>query len=669
MAFSSSIDEGVLSRNGDTGGFIGRLLDFSSVSFMRCQSYVTINTLRCDGCSHGGFVGFVQSQDDSTIKSSLLVSNCSSNQRMIVLGQSRTFGGFLGTIRNSVNIAVTINDSFTNGYISSVTFLSQYLLGGFIGSVKSNVHLTLLVNHSLNKISFSTNDKSYVGGIIGSCSNSINEVNSLMVLNTTNMGRITSISDLVTGGLIGYLSNIQTLTVVECHNNGDILANGVNNNVGGLVGLFQSDLDFIPSLNITIEKCTNNGIITSNGNSTNNVGGLLGNVLNNQEMEFSINRCSNIAEIKINASGTSQVGGLVGMVKGNVVSNIQLLDSENNGAIKVIGNQNSIGGLVGWLVFNHFSHIIISSSRNNGGINLLNTARTSALGGIVGVIDQSSSNNISLTNVVNTVNVASCENCSSNNGGLVGLIRIPSKTTNFKVSISNSLNQGTVSNSFKMSKACGLFCVSSEVFSQQVVIEVTNSINNGTITGYYSYGIGNGASKAINIVSMGNVSGRASPFFNSCDVGRFWFILKGLDLSRTADTTSFYYDNGLYKTEGGQHVDDELNKNAVSEQYGMVWSEDLKLVQGLHFTLKKPFNCVFVVTRNANVGILDTLVGNLIISENLHFVDKTNEREMESSERFQSDATIALCHKVVFKKEYESTIYVEYHSQLQSSIP
>ena len=652
----------------DSGGFIGRLLDFAFVSFVHCQSDTSIEDVDCYGCSHGGLIGLVQNQDSTNTKPTLSINDCSCNQIASLSGQSRSSGGFIGKVNNTINTTVSLYHVETNGQISTKSTLYPYFIGGLIGSVIfNNDGLILSIKNSVNNISFLSNGESQIGGIVGSFSSGISDIVSFNIVNTTNMGNINSNGNVIAGGMIGYLSNTKSFMMVDCKNDGKTVVNGVNNDVGGLVGLLQNDLNFIQTPNIIIKDCINNGIITSSSSKIINAGGLFGSILNNSDIVFSMNGCFNTASMEINATGTSCVGGLVGKANGNLLSAVHLSDCENNGTIVVVGQQVNAGGLVGLLASNSFSNILISSSRNNGIVNLVSTSLRSNIGGMIGLIEQSPSNSVFLDNVINSMDVGSCKNCMSNNAGLVGMIQIDSKSTSFSVSITNSINQGTVFSSINGAIACGLFCVSSTSFSQQVVIQVTNSINNGTVSGYKSYGLGNGASKAHNVVSMGNVTSGIS-FFGSCNNGLFWFILKEFD-SDLINATPFLKENDMYKTEDGQFVDDALNKNAVAEQYGMVWSRSLKLTRGLHITLGQPVNRIFVVAKNTDVSVIETLAGNVIASEKLHFVDKTSETEFESSKIFDGDAQLVLCHKVEFNKEYENVAFVEYHNQLHTLFP
>ena len=113
-----------------------------------------------------------------------------------------------------------------------------------------------------------------------------------------------------------------------------------------------------------------------------------------------------------------------------------------------------------------------------------------------------------------------------------------------------------------------------------------NSINKGSVnaTTKRAYGITNIITRARNVVSMGevNASSDSFTFWNaSTDVDLF-FGLGGKCVNCPDDTTLFVHNTntGFYGVVGsGEHVHDLLNAEVEKQNFGMVWTEELELVE------------------------------------------------------------------------------------------
>lgn len=132
---------------------------------------------------------------------------------------------------------------------------------------------------AITSSSTTSNEDTYVGGIIGKCDSSID---SCAIESIINMGRITfngniSTGSLYIGGIAGYLRSYKQKTSIKnCANYGSVSHIGTSRIlfIGGIAGFS----DFRPSLWRFIQNCLNYGAILNNNTESGNqyIGGIAG---------------------------------------------------------------------------------------------------------------------------------------------------------------------------------------------------------------------------------------------------------------------------------------------------------------------------------------------------------------------------------------------------------
>ena len=696
------------------GGLIGMILTQGSasnsslvISSLISDSLVNVS---CENCTVGGVIGFIGETDqthvsiaDSVITGSLIVSTN--------FKESSTVGGIIGyTTLGNNNLTISISNCSRKSIISAT---GVGTIGGFIGfssNMKTIINCTIITIHNSQALgSIMASDTATVGGLIGDLMN----VQSVTITHSQNRGLITlndSPDGVIAGGFIGsYTSSMNIiltprLSVTNCNNYGDIVSNDGNSVLGGIVGLVHSTVNIHFSLenlenfgpvralnnagsvgglvgsiersiafNVLVQNCTNHGETTS-GKSTssdpNGVGGLVGNVADNGNMTMIIRSFKNHGPI-VSSSANNLVGGLVGRFVGNGMSSLSVYDCLNNNTVNASGETNDLGGLVGCMCENPLVNVKIIGSTNNGDVYTLDGAVFSNVGGIVGNMTQSPSMNIVIDNVTNNGNVASCLLCDGNAGGIVGRVAPIYKRSTFTLSVSNSVNNGNVTSSTETSMACGLFCFPSSWNDLKGSIILTNVINKGHIGNETAYGIATKATYANNVVSLGPVTGDdKTPFFCNQVKNSSLFVHKHV-CPNCKSATVFEEDRGFFvTTKDKKRVDEELNKKAVIEQYGMVWSNKLDLEKGIVVVVGKPIDQTLTLVQNTGMGLFQALVNKFIEPGLFHFVNRKNmSYELDNHTLFKSDTDVALCHKVLLSKEYESTVFVEYNTPLGLSVP
>ena len=334
--------------------------------------------------------------------------------------------------------------------------------------------------------------------------------------------------------------------------------------IGGFVG-------WIGGLNkgveVTFKDCVNDGTVTG---SDYNVGGFIGYIYNNTNMNVTISNSTNNGSV---TGSDYNVGGFVGIIHSNTNMNVTISNSISNG--NVTGSNSDVGGFVGYILSNTNMTMTISNSISNGSV-----TGSMFVGGFIGYIYSSTNMAMTISNSTNNGTVAGSREYV---GGFVGCI-FSLKPKSISLFITSSANKGNVSAKYGM--ACGVFCVDSNN-NYNVKSVLTNSINKGSVdAGTNAYGIANIITKARNVVSMGEVTGSSGSFTfweSSTDVGLF-FGLKSKCKNCTTNATLFEHNTntGFYEVVGsGEHVHELLNAEVEKQNYGMFWTKELDLEESL----------------------------------------------------------------------------------------
>lgn len=323
--------------------------------------------------------------------------------------------GYVSSSTNSLIIKnITIENSFIQGYKH---------VGGILGSMSiinySDV-TNFEISNCINYAQISANSE-YAGGIAGQML--LNGNTKAKVLNCTNYGEITAVGNYV-GGIAGNSNYISS-----CSNYGNInvaiSTTHYDIYVGGVAGSGE------------INSCKNYGnlnIVEINNENSRNIfiGGLLGqgeviNSLNKGAISLS-ETGSDVTKIYVGGivgSGSAEncnndvdisyecnIGGIVGKAVGNVAN------CYNIGSI--IGN-GYVGGLVGSFDVPTFESLVLKDCYNSGQVLNNNQTENSATGGLIGIVNSNSREQI--LKIVNSYNKGEI-NSTNYVGGLIGKISI-----------------------------------------------------------------------------------------------------------------------------------------------------------------------------------------------------------------------------------------------------
>ena len=130
-----------------------------------------------------------------------------------------------------------------------------------------------------------------------------------------------------------------------------------------------------------------------------------------------------------------------------------------------------------------------------------------------------------------------------------------------------------------------MFCINPD-YMYILNTTVINSVNKGGVNGTANaYGITNIITKARNVVSMGEVNASSDSFTfweSSTDVNLL-FGMDGKCVNCTDGSTIFVHNTntGFYEVGSGEHVHDLLNAEVEKQNYGLLWTKELELVESL----------------------------------------------------------------------------------------
>ena len=405
-----------------------------------------------------------------------------------------TYGVYAGMIAGHAT-----NSYFKNIITDGLVEVPSYYIGGLVGVATTTAEALLgsFIDCTNNA---EIRGEQRTGGIVGQSSgyNFIRCTNNAKItgnIHTTSEAVGVSLSVFV-GGLAGFIEGNEPIDVDDCHNNGQIIAQGIDrttdsvkirdnvaaNYAGGLVGYCVST-----RVTINFSDCTNNEVVKASGSV---VGGLAGRV-----DYLTADNCENTAEVLAgtkyytkNSSGVvdtsvaptyfggTEVGGLFGRIyKGIISDSVNTIDGE----VSTYGYY--VGGIVG-AVYNittiddchNYANIRAESAYNAG----------RGAGGIAGYW----ASGISRSYVINCTNGEDLVNgelntvtiTGSSTGGAVGYLN------NSNITITNFINYGAMEGlGFSYSVAAGV---------------VSNVTTLGQASGFVGYVGGTGST----IVIQGN---------------------------------------------------------------------------------------------------------------------------------------------------------------------
>ncbi len=242
-----------------------------------------------------------------------------------------SFISMAGTTKPITIENLSIKDSYINGYYTS---------GSVIGNQKNNTTITI---KNVSSSAYINSINGSAGGIVGF------SMGTLTVEDSHFSGKIVANQKYGNsiGGLIGYTSSNNVVTISNCYNEGDIVGIG---SVGGLIGSSSAAL--------VIKNSFNTGVISGAGNF---VGGLVGSASGKSSLLLQNYNVGSVSSTK------SYVGGLVGSFENTTII-------ANNFSLGNVNGNSYAGGFIGGqysnqetsYVLNNYSMGTVSYSKYNG---------------------------------------------------------------------------------------------------------------------------------------------------------------------------------------------------------------------------------------------------------------------------------------------------------------
>ena len=375
-------------------------------------------------------------------------------------------------------------------------------------------------------------------------------------MENTNINSNRSSSETYAGGICGYISSLQSSSIINnCYNTGTISASSSDNYLGGICGGMGYESDISNCYNTSditaasllyafaggicgyadsaISNCFNTGDVMADSSVYCEVYG--GGICGNSYYLF-INNCYNTGDVTVNAYSSSYGGGICGYIRSFYSSTPSIISNcYNTGNLIVSSTWNVYaGGICGYadvLISNCYnegdinasclsseanaggicgvSSLVISNCYNEGAVTASSSSYSAFAGGICGCIKIQASDFYSINNCYNTGDITASSLSSSFSfscaGGILGYANLGLFTT----SISNCCNTGAVaaSSSYYYYLYAGGICGYSDVF-------ISNCYNKGDVNVYSSnsYDFAGGicgysfSASINNCYNMGNVT-------------------------------------------------------------------------------------------------------------------------------------------------------------------
>ncbi|MDR3562762.1 MAG: GLUG motif-containing protein [Negativicutes bacterium] len=405
--------------------------------------------------SVGGLVG------DNT-GSAGLITGSSSAADVTATATGTQAGGLVGTDSSAQFIA--ISNSSSTGTVTDTAFGSNTVaLGGLVGKNTyggiDNSYSTATVtgNNGVFIGSMAIANSGGIGGLVG--------VNLDTVSNSYFGGAVTdNVGGSAAGGLVG--GDSFGYGIVNSYTTAAATVVGTNTNastsasyIGGLVG-------YVGDASVSVTGSRNAATVTAGNTtastSTSNVGGVAGYVVTNGNIINS----SNSGAISYSGIGTNYVGGVGGQILGIITG------SSNSGVVTdTSSNSSYVGGLAG-------KSAAVSQSHNTGAVTGIFTGCGAyQIGGLGGYIATSIANSYNTGAVTVTANIpATTSGFSVYEGGLAG--------QGYRAVTSNSYNTGAVTatiTSGSTSTANALYVGGFEGYSAGTTGSTTGNYSSGAV--------------------------------------------------------------------------------------------------------------------------------------------------------------------------------------------
>ena len=304
-------------HNGYVGGVVGA--NYGKVS--NCTSGVDIKNINVEtGATIGGVVG--NAEGGSTVE------NCRYTGAIDVTYNDTTMeiGGVVGkasgcTISNCENAGTVKSNIWTGGIVGSnnrgtisncrnsgIVALNDLEPRAGTGGIVGENYGVILDSYNAGTVT----GGGCTGGVVGFNVAEDSNSTSGTIENCYNAGTVSGSGDV--GGVAGYnnsSSATYTATIKSSYNTGTVINDG-SGNVGGVIGVIESG---------SVSDCYNTGNVTGSGDSS-NAGGVVGAVgrVQGNEYKRTVSNCYNTGDVTCSGDN-SNVGGVVGSI---VVNNYEV---------------------------------------------------------------------------------------------------------------------------------------------------------------------------------------------------------------------------------------------------------------------------------------------------------------------------------------------------------
>ena len=318
-------------------------------------------------------------------------------------------GGFVGYANNILVEGNQTSYSCNKGTVTISNSGGTPNTGGITGYALGGTIVRYAKNQA--KISSTTTQKPFLGGIIGEANNATvsfcqNDESGVIECSSTN-------NTYVLGGIAGHV-NTEGVVVENSTNRAPIKASYASKNAlaGGIIGIIESGKS--TSKASRLYQFSNYGLVTGKpkGNVYANLGGMVGRITNANNV--AIENCTNMGEVKVEGTSTNtttSVGGIVGYSANQVVY------KENVNRAKIGGTATTTlysGGIWGFdtALASGYTAGDIMGNENYGEI-YANNATNAYAGGLFGAVLKVAPANIKSDN-------ANYGNVTSAGGALAG---------------------------------------------------------------------------------------------------------------------------------------------------------------------------------------------------------------------------------------------------------
>lgn len=647
-------------RDACVGAIIGILqtnvLINVSISQSENNGFIIVNNQ--DSSSYvGGLIGLLY----SNYGTALSIMDSSNNGTIMTKTQWMcSVGGFIGKVFKEEALQLRMENNNVNTLITGESLDDSTFVGGCIGSVHESPLFTAVIHKSTfqGNLSGSVNGKYCgVGGLIGQIMECSNMSLTLKGWQSSSCNAETFDSDNANGlysycaGVVGHIAfcNSSTVSVAHGVNNCNLrIKSGKNSLVGGIFGEIHSN----DGINVIMDNITNNGNLDDSDVALRiHSSGIIGQFSNSRHNTLIITNTMNNGHFIFNKNITVNTGSFIGYCRSQTFMEMSFENCSNHGILQTSSSTSNVGGFIGQLYQIEDTTISFLRVTNNGLIN-----GTKSSGGFIGTMEEFSRVSMNMTCASNNGNIHT-NFSDDHSAGFIGMISLVSSTN---VSLTNSVNRGNVSS---QSVSCGFIC---HYFDESHSPVFTNCLNRGNINGTFSYGISPAVLKAVNIVSLGIVSGTQSFIF--WERGTTYSNLLAL-LGTNISKLSIYYieqhpSGCMYIDKLMTHADDLLNNDDILQQFGMSWTSDLDLIQGLRVILGAPINSVEYVAPNCTISCLSKLRCNT--SDDLIVFDPHSRQIIDKSVLITDNMKLTLGYNVSVTGLVNLSLFMEHGTQLQS---